>query len=379
MKQKKKLAIVYDVAYPWVVGGAERRNYEIARRLTDEYEIHFFCMKFWEGPAILEKEGMFYHGVCKVIPLHGNKRRTRSVRQAVYFALKAYRKLMDAEYDILDCTNMSYFAVLTARIVTWRKRLPLYATWHEVWGVESWKAYFGVLGLVGASIEQIIIRLPDHLISGSSLTTQRLKEILGDKKSIVTVPSGIDKKVIQNAPQKAKKFDVVFSGRLVEHKHVRELVKAIAILNLEKPTTALIIGDGPEKKDILRLIKLLKMEKQITVRPFEAKHSAVYTAMKNASVYVLPSTREGFGIVVVEAIASGTPVVTIATEDNAAQYLVTPGKNGFLCSLTAKDLAKTIRKTMEQFDTPTARAKLSSMVDEYDWDRIAKQYREALH
>ena len=57
----------------------------------------------------------------------------------------------------------------------------------------------------------------------------------------------------------------------------------------------------------------------------------VYGLIKSSSVFVLPSVREGFGIVVVEALACGVPVITTDHPDNQARLLVEDGVTGWLC------------------------------------------------
>ncbi len=70
--------------------------------------------------------------------------------------------------------------------------------------------------------------------------------------------------------------------------------------------------------------------------------------MKSARVFVLPSDREGFGLVVLEANACGLPVITVRRPDNAAQNLVVEGKNGFIAELDDADLARTILLVLAQ-------------------------------
>ncbi len=95
--------------------------------------------------------------------------------------------------------------------------------------------------------------------------------------------------------------------------------------------------------------------------------------MKASKVFVLPSTREGFGITALEALACGLPVVTVDHPANAIREFITE-KNGFLSSLSAEDLADKIRQALthrvEMRDACTATAAA------FDWDRIAAESEE---
>ena len=80
-----KIAYVYDAVYPWVKGGAEKRIYEISRRLAARgHEVHCYGMKYWPGQDDIEAEGVHLHGICPPRPLYCNGK--RSITQAAYFA-----------------------------------------------------------------------------------------------------------------------------------------------------------------------------------------------------------------------------------------------------------------------------------------------------
>jgi len=91
------------------------------------------------------------------------------------------------------------------------------------------------------------------------------------------------------------------------------------------------IGDGSEKKNLEALTQKLNLEKNINFLYFLENHDDVYALMKSSKVFVLPSTREGFGIIVIEANACGITVITINHKDNAARDLIEEGKNGSVC------------------------------------------------
>jgi glycosyltransferase involved in cell wall biosynthesis len=90
--------------------------------------------------------------------------------------------------------------------------------------------------------------------------------------------------------------------------------------------------------------------------------------MKAADSFVLPSRREGFGITALEALACGTPVVTLDHPQNAARDLVTDGVTGAVCEATPTALAAGIERS-RGLDAAECRAAAGP----YDWDRIAER------
>jgi glycosyltransferase involved in cell wall biosynthesis len=99
--------------------------------------------------------------------------------------------------------------------------------------------------------------------------------------------------------------------------------------------------------------------------------------MKSTTVYALPSNREGFGLVALEANACGTPVVTTNHADNAAKDLIDPGRNGLLCDRNEVDLAAKLDAALEPSTFPD-RDDIRRSVASYDWDVVAASFEEEL-
>ena len=65
-----RVALVYDVLYPWVRGGAEKRLWEIARRLPAHgFQPHLIGPRYWDGPRSIRRDGVWLHGICPPRPL----------------------------------------------------------------------------------------------------------------------------------------------------------------------------------------------------------------------------------------------------------------------------------------------------------------------
>jgi glycosyltransferase involved in cell wall biosynthesis len=157
----------------------------------------------------------------------------------------------------------------------------------------------------------------------------------------------------------------------LKHKNVDILVEAVAILAKDNPSrTCCIVGDGPEKESITTLIQKLDLSKNITLVPFVEDHKMLISFMKSAGVFVLPSSREGFGIVVLEANACGKQVITVDEPDNLAVYLK-QGDNIIVTQLDAGGIATVIKQTL------TEKNKFNmDFLGMYNWDQIIQKTEE---
>jgi len=364
-----KIAFVYDVVYPYVKGGVEKRVWELAVRLAKRgHQVHIFGMKFWEGNDILARDGVILHGVCPAQQLYKKGRRT--IREALYFSFCLVPPLLkENKFAIIDCQQFPYFSCISAKLAAIIRKSPLVITWHEVWA-DYWYEYAGYWGIFGKSIERFIAAFTSPSIAVSPTTAQRFTEYFAKSPHRV-IPNGIDLFQITSVAPSPEQSDLIFVGRLIREKHVDVLVRAFALLATEqKDLRLIIIGDGPERDDILALIHDLHVENQVSVRGFLDQHDGVIAAMKSSKVFVFPSTREGFGIAALEALACGLPVVTVDHAANAVRDLISE-QTGFLSSLSPEDLAKNMKNALRYHDG--MRDACIRSVESYDWDRIVDQ------
>jgi glycosyltransferase involved in cell wall biosynthesis len=363
----KKIALVYDAIFPFIKGGAEKRFYEIGKRLSQEgHDVHLYGMKSWEGADVIEYEGMTLHGICNNHPLYTKSGR-RSIYQAVMFGIASFR-LWREPFDVIDCCGFPYFSLFPLRLITWLRRKKLYSTWHEVWGMEYWKKYLGFAGIFGYFIERVAVLLPNTIISVSGSTTESIARKLGRKSNVVTIPNGLDVDRIKNIKPASVSSDIIYVGRLLSYKNVDVLIRATHLLTKDHPNILLaIIGDGPERENLEKLVEQLQIQKNVRFVGFVEKDNDVYAHMHASKVLVLPSTREGFGIVVLEANACGLPVITINHMNNAAKDLITESVNGVVCALDKLSLTQKIALELEERKEPV---RYQSFAGAYDWKAI---------
>ena len=368
-----KVAIVYDAVYPYSLGGGERRYYELATRLAQAgHEVHWYGMRWWDGPRVLLKDGVTYHGICPKLPLYSRSGR-RSIIQALVFGLAALR-LIGGRFDVVDCCGFPFFSIIPARLAVALRGGRLVSTWHEVWGREYWTSYLRWLGCIGCVVELIAARIPSLVIAVSDSTAARLAAIR--RGAVVVVPNGVDSDAIGAVAPNEVNSDVVYAGRLCDFKDVELMLSAVALLAVTRPNlTCRIVGKGPH----LDALEAFARDAEIADRVrFEGPlpGDAFYAAIASARVLVLPSRREGFGIVVLEANAVGVPVVVATHPGNAAVELVQKG-NGLTAAPDAVSVAAALEQLLEE--PPGARASACREVARnFDWNAVAAGYQAAL-
>jgi glycosyltransferase involved in cell wall biosynthesis len=378
-----KIAFIYDSVYPWVKGGAERRVYELARRLVERgHEVHWYTMGFWmdENSKMSEDmdlEGIHLHSVCKPVELYTSDR--RSIKEAIYFAIKLLRPLMRENFDVVDCQGFPFFSCFTAKIHSLTGRSTLFVTFHEVWG-DYWYEYLGKLGVFGKMVEKLTFKLTDHNITVSKKTMRDLEDLGGVESTVI--PNGINFSEIEsieaqnpdNKIQSIHNSDVLYAGRLIKEKNLELLLESIETVRSRMPEVkCLIIGEGPEREKLEKIVLKKNLKGSIEFMGFLEDHENLISLMKSSKVFVLPSKREGFGMVVVEANASGLPVVVYEHEMNAARDLIDENVNGFIAT-DSNDMAEKIIMGMKRHDT--MKDACVNSAKRYDWDGIVQTLEE---
>ena len=364
-----KIAYVYDAVYPWIKGGAEKRVWEISKRLVKKgHEVHIFGMKYWNDEDVFVKDGVHLHGVCEPKELYVEGR--RSIKEAIYFAWKVLPHLMKESIDVIDCQAFPYFSCFSAKICSSVKSTPLVITWHEVWD-DYWYEYLGKKGVFGKWVEKMTTHLTDKMIAVSERTKKDLERIgVGVRKEIRIIPNGTDFGKIGRIKASDEESDVIFAGRLIKEKNVDVLIKTVNLVKKEIPDVkCVIIGDGPEKKELEKLAYDLGLENNLEFTGFLEDYDEVISYMKSSKVFVLPSTREGFGIAALEANACGLPVVTVDHRMNAACDFIANGGNGFICKLSEEDIAENILRELDE--KKSIGRKCIENAKKYDWNEIS--------
>jgi glycosyltransferase involved in cell wall biosynthesis len=158
-------------------------------------------------------------------------------------------------------------------------------------------------------------------------------------------------------------------GNLVEVKGHTYLIDAMSEVVRERmDVLCLIVGRGELKHRLEKKISSLGLEQYVRLVGGKP-HSEIPLWMNASNVFVLPSLRESFGIVQVEAMACGKPVV--ATKNGGSEEIVTPGKTGLLCD--AADPQGLAESIVRAIDAPWDASAIADEVRPYSWASIGKE------
>jgi glycosyltransferase involved in cell wall biosynthesis len=143
-------------------------------------------------------------------------------------------------------------------------------------------------------------------------------------------------------PREADKL-VLFAARLIPEKRATVGVAAIALAARQiEGLHGEFLGDGPERASLDAAIAERGLAETVSTPGF-VDADKLKREMHRALCMLVPSRREGYGLVIVEAASLGTPSVVVAGEDNAASELIEQGVNGFVAaSADAEALAEAI-------------------------------------
>lgn len=372
MFMPRTLVFVSDSVYPYMKGGKEKRLYEITRQLAAMgHEVHIYTMHWWpESEKIKQEQGVYLHAICKKHEMyHGDR---RAIKEAILFSLACF-KLLRVRFDVLDVDHMPFFPIFTTWIVCKLRGRKLYATWHEALSRQEWTSYMRRGGIIASIIERMCTYLPHCITAASAQTKESLATIHGRDQRVALVASGINVAEVSSAPSATLNIDVLYVGRLVKDKHVDMLVEAVNLIAKQKPgVNVVIIGQGPERKALEERVAHYDLQKNITFLEPLPEARAIYAYMKAARVFCLPSVREGFGIVALEALGCGTPVVTVDSPGNAARHLIQPGQNGSVVPLTPDAIAEALVQWISTAQKPGIAAQAAAN----DWQQLAQQQAE---
>lgn len=331
-----RICVAYDCLFPYTVGGAERWYRKLAERLAEDgHEVTYVTLRQWERGARLDLDPRVR--VVTAGPrmaLYTKSGRRRILPPLVFGAgVLWHMGRHGRRYEVLHTCSFPYFSLLAAalaRTLT-RSRVVLVVDWIEVWSESYWREYLGGLGgWIGLTVQRLCARVPQRAFCFSERYARRLpaEGLRGE----AIVPGGLYVGDMEGRAARAGEPLVVFAGRLIPEKRAPLAVAAFALAAQRiEGLRGEFYGDGPER-EALRAAIAEHGVRDIAIAPGFVEEERVDEAMGRALCMLSTSSREGYGMVVMEASCRATPSVVVAGEDNAAVELVEEGANGFVAA-----------------------------------------------
>jgi glycosyltransferase involved in cell wall biosynthesis len=332
------VCLVYDCLFPYTIGGAERRFRNLAELLVAEgHEVTYLTLRQWDRRDRPDLPGARIAVAGPRMQLYAPSGRRRIVPPLVFGAGGLWHLLRHGRrYDVVHTASFPYFSVLAAAVARRRSRFRLVVDWHEFWTRGYWREYLGPIGgWVGWTVQALCLRVPQRAFCFSRLTEARLRE-KGVHGSVTRLEGEYAGPTVATETHATEPL-VVFAGRLIPEKRAVAIVAAVARARESIPDLrARILGDGPERPALLAAIARYGLADAIEA-PGSVAPEEVEDTLGRALCLVLPSRREGYGLVIVEAAAQGTPSVVVRAADNAAVELLEDSVNGFVAASAAPE------------------------------------------
>jgi D-inositol-3-phosphate glycosyltransferase len=299
----------------------------------------------------------------------------------------AFAAEQGCEYDLIH--SHYWLSGLSGATLANRWRVPHVAMFHTLGEVKNRARRAEHEPALRIDGERDVVRQADRLICATPHERDFLVQLYGaDWDCIDVVPPGVDLDLFSPGDQAAARASlglglepiVLFVGRMEPLKGVDILIRAAGVVELDTTFTVLVAGGDPERDQsttaqLEQLAVDLGIGEQVQflgTLPREQLPS-YYRA---ADVCVVPSYYESFGLVAVEALASGTPV--IATRVGGLQYTVHDGQTGYLVSWRCPEPFAERMETLLENDELRGRfaAAAPESVRQFSWDQVADQIVE---
>jgi glycosyltransferase involved in cell wall biosynthesis len=255
----------------------------------------------------------------------------RYIANTLIFGRKVLR---DRKIELIH-TN-SHTPIIAGSILSLLNRVPMIASVHDVFASTdntNWKrwAYYNNLpnyySSIGRIYEQISLSMPFKLIHSVSNASRDDVLLHNSNRQVRVIYPSIDENIYNGMTVTYENF-VLYIGRLVFYKNVDVLIRAFERVVKELPAAKLVIvGEGPMEADWKELARFIGVSDSIVFTGYLPQHEKM-KLLRSCSALALPSTFEGFGLVILESFALHKPV--LVSNIPPLDEIVDHGVNGFL-------------------------------------------------
>jgi 1,2-diacylglycerol 3-alpha-glucosyltransferase len=260
---------------------------------------------------------------------------------AIPFSVAISAQIPKLKLDIIH----SHHPFLLGKVgAGWAKRLhiPLVFTFHTQY--EQYAHYIPLPGSLVRSISRALVTgytRQCSLIITPGTSIVQLLDSYGIKKNVVHMPNAIDlerfsapprEEIRQRYAVKDEEILLIYVGRMAIEKNLGFMLKAFAMIRKSVPSRLMILGEGPELENLKKQANALEIEESV-IFTGGIDYREIVPYYGAADTFIMTSTTEVKPLALLEAMASGLPVVAVAAHGSSDTII--DGENGFL---TEEDL-----------------------------------------
>lgn len=292
-------------------------------------------------------------------------------------AFRWYLFLKHPKFDLVvdQFHGISFFTPLFVRA---KKLAFIHEVTKEVWGFNPWPRPFNLLPWVlGTVLEPLVFQLFYKKIPFMTVSESTKDDLINwgiPKDNITVIHNGLSIPGIKKKFPKEKQKTAIFLGALSKDKGVEDAIKAFAIIDYRDPNWQFwIVGKGEEHylEFLKSLCNQLEIYKKVKFWGYVSNEKK-FELLGRAHVLINPSVREGWGFVVMEAAAVGTP--TVGYNVPGLKDSILDGKTGILCDPTPLACAQEILSLMsDKTKYNTLRQNCFRWAKQFNWSKSVKK------
>ncbi len=362
--------------YPPLGGGGGVINALLAEELARRHEVTVLTSQGLDLPRYEEIRGV---GVIRVPVLFRSDRSTANLPSMFAFMLQGVRfgrrLLAEHRFDIIN----THFALPSGPVGAALARhagIPNVLSLHggDLYDPSKWTSPHRHAPL--RSWVRRLLRGADHLIGQSANTIANARRFYDPDLEISCIPLGIRRPSERTADRRSLGFPegdvlLITVGRLIARKAIDQLVATMS--HLPPHTRLLIVGSGPKEEELRDQAAELGVVERVHFLGYVAEEEK-YALLRMADLYVSTSQHEGFGLVFLEAMACGLPVICY---DHGGQTdFLEDGVTGHLVPLNARE--EFLRAVASLVAEPERRRRMGAAgrtrVEDYYIDNCARRY-----
>ena len=370
--------LLINYEYPPLGGGAATASKNLALALKRRGNRVVVLTSAYERlRGISDEEGVI---VVRVSALRRSVHRSSLLQMAAYL-LSACRHVVQAAQHYEVDRVIAFFSIPGGVVARWLQlcRSTPYLVSVRGGGVPGTEPKLSGFYRLLTGLRRHILRHANEIVA-PSIGLKQLSEA-ADPVSVRVIPNGVDPTFFRPSENReVGQWVLLFVGRLHWQKNVAALVFVLGEIRTRfgLQAVARIVGDGPERSNLEKLVKEKGLENAVS---FEGWLSRAETAAAYRQAFLLInlSRYEGMPNVVLEALASGLPIVGSNIPGNAE--LVEDGSTGFLFNLE-EDPAKIAERIVILSRDPGRRKAMgisarASVTAKYSWEQVGAMYEEA--